>query len=290
VEFELRDALTSVEISPLAAMTADEYAALQVAMGAKVVSSGGLWWRAVRPFFYRPLLPFRELSPDRAAYPALARLGGAQHLVPGGVPANSSMTLLVFDDPQSYSLESLDKSRRRDLRRSMERFVVKRLTDVDDFSTSAHPVYLSFYERTKYAYKSDRTDPRRFAEWARTLMRFPKVCVLGAYRGDELVAVGVSYVVEDTLLIPSIFAETSALAELVSESVLHTMRAQVVGVRGVNLIFAAMAGMERGLDNFYLLRGARLESKPAWLSLNPLVSIVLRALRPDSYRRLRTSG
>ena len=271
-------------------MTADEYAALEIAMGAKLVSSGGVWWRAVRPCFYRPLLPFRELAPDWAAYPALARLGGAQHLVSGGVPANSSMSMLVFDDPQSYSLDSLDKSRRRDLRRSMERFVVKRLTDVDDFSTSAYPVYLSFYERTKYAYKSDRTDPPRFVEWARTLMRFPKVCVHGAYRGDELVAIGVSFLVEEALFISSIFAESSALAELVSESVLHTMRAQVAGVRDVNLIFAAMAGMERGLDNFYLLRGARLESRPARLSLNPLMSVVLRTLRPDSYRTLRGSG
>jgi hypothetical protein len=290
VEAELRDTLTGVEASPLAAMTADEYAALQIAMGEKVVRSGGVWWRAVRPFFYRPLLPFRELAPDRAAYPTLARLGAAQHLVSEGVPANSSMSLIVFDDPQSYSLELLDKSRRRDLRRSMERFVVKRLTDVDDFSTSGHPVYLSFYERTRYAYKSDRTDPRRFAEWARTLMGFPKVCVLGAYRDDELVAVGVSFLVEDALFISSIFAESSALAGLVSESVLHGMREQVAGVRDVNLIFAAMAGMERGLDNFYLLRGARLESKPAWLSLNPLMSIVLQTLRPDSYRRLRASG
>jgi hypothetical protein len=246
-------------------MAVEEYAALEIAMGARLVSSGGMWWRAVRPLFYRPLLPFRELAPDRAAYPALARLGGAQHLVSRGVPANSSMSLLVFNDPQSYSPESLDKSRRRDLRRSMERFVVKRLTDVDDFSSSAYPVYLSFYERTKYAYKNDRTDPCRFAEWARTLMRCQKVCVHGAYRGDELVAVGVSFLVEDALFISSMFAESSAIAELVSESVLHTMRAQVAGVRGVNLIFAAMAGMERGLDNFYLLRGAQLEDKPAWL-------------------------
>ena len=287
---ELRYMLTGVEASPPAAMTADEYAALQIALGAKLVRSGGVWWRAVRPFFYRPLLPFRELAPDRAAYPALARLGGAQHLVSEGVPANSSMSLIVFDDPQSYSLESLSPSRRREIRRSMERFEVKRLTDVDDFSTSAHPVYLSFYERTNYAYRSDRTDPEKFAEWARTLMRFPKVCVLGAYRGDELVAVGVSFLVEDALFISSMFAATSALAGRVSESVLHTMRAQVAGVRGVNVTFAAMAGMERGIDDFYLSRGARLESRPARLSLNPLMSIVLRTLRPDSYRRLHASG
>jgi hypothetical protein len=76
----------------------------------------------------------------------------------------------------------------------------------------------------------------------------------------------------------------------VSESVLHTVRAQTVGVHGVNLIFAATASMERGLENFSLLSVARLERKPAWLSLNPLMSIVLRTLRPDSYRSLRASG
>ena len=57
-------------------MSADEFAAVELALGGKVVKSGDVWWRQVRPFFYRPLLPYRELRPGTLRYPLRFRMGG----------------------------------------------------------------------------------------------------------------------------------------------------------------------------------------------------------------------
>ena len=167
-------------------MSADEYAAMQLAFGGKLIESGGVWWRQVRPLFYRPLLVYRELHPETLRYPSGSLVGGAQHAVPEGVRANSSLNLLLFEDPGNYSLEGLTRNKRYQLRWATRTCAVRRITDVDNLIAEAHPVYLSFYERTKYGYKQERTDEQHFAAWARTLFSFPKVLVLGAYRQEEL--------------------------------------------------------------------------------------------------------
>ena len=46
-------------------MSIDEYAEFEMVMGAKLQKKGGVWWHQIRPYFYRPLFPFVELSPNQ---------------------------------------------------------------------------------------------------------------------------------------------------------------------------------------------------------------------------------
>jgi hypothetical protein len=283
---EPRSVMSMTERSPWKSMCVDEYAALEIAMGAKLVKSGGVWWREVRPFFYRPLLPFREFDPKELKCPPLALVGGAQHAVPNGTTSNSRMNFLIFEDPHSYSMESLTQGSRRHIRRAMSTFTVKPI-DLDELIAGGHSVYLSFYERTKYRYKSERTEQRHFDSWANRLFRFPKVQVHGAFRGSELKSVSVSYVVEDILFTPTFFSHTDALSEFVSELMLHSVREQAAGSDQIGLVFAASADMQRGLVDFYLLRGARVVSKPARLRVNPLALASVKIFNRAEYSKLR---
>lgn len=43
-------------------MSIDEFAELEKACGSTVLNVGGVWWRRVRPFLYRPLNPFTSAS------------------------------------------------------------------------------------------------------------------------------------------------------------------------------------------------------------------------------------
>jgi hypothetical protein len=82
--------------------------------------------------------------------------------------------------------------------------------------------------------------------------------VLGAYRGPVLASGAVSHLVEDVMFIPTFFSSTDALREYVSDVLLHTIREEAAMSKSVSLIFAASAGMERGIDDYYLRRGAKL--------------------------------
>jgi hypothetical protein len=118
------------------------------------------------------------------------------------------------------------------------------------------------------------------------LLSFPKVRIVGAYRGADLASVSVTYPVEDVWMIATMFSDSSALSDGVSELMVHEIRNAAASQSGVSFLFAAMAGMERGLDAFYVRRGAEVVKRRAWTEMNPMMSILLRTFRPTAYTRL----
>ena len=46
-------------------MSVAEYARVQALRGQKTVQVGAVYWKEVRPHFYRPLLPYVSLDPKR---------------------------------------------------------------------------------------------------------------------------------------------------------------------------------------------------------------------------------
>ncbi len=267
-------------------MSADEFASLEKALGVNVLKVGSTWWREVRPYFFRPLPWFREFQPEDVTPPATAHIGGFQHLVPEGVKHNSMLKVLLFQSPQTYSLEKLSSNDRYHVRRAMRSFEVRQISDLAMFIDNGHEVYVSFYNRTRYQYKKERLDKRHFAAWAETLFRFPKVQVCGAFSGEELMSVSVSYVVDHVLFTATFFSKSEALSEYVSDLMLHALRQRAADDGTIRMVYASMAGMERGLDEFYLRRGAQIISRPAVLRMNPVVLAALRTFKKQEFHKL----
>src|SRR5207253_1903171 len=101
-----------------------------------------------------------------------------------GERANSTMNFIMLDQPQTYSLDSLLHKRRQMVRRAAQDFHVKPLVDPAELKAHGHRVYLSFYERTRYHYKSDRQNKAVFDRWVDTLFSTPKTILLGGYGPD----------------------------------------------------------------------------------------------------------
>ena len=271
-------------------MSVEKYAALELGCGARLTRTGTRWWRRVRPCFYRPLLPFEELSPAQAILPACARLGGAQHLVPFGAPSNSHMKFVLFEQPQAYGLAALKKELRYQIRRAQKTFVTRPLLSAEELAARGHAVYLSFYERTQYGFRADRVRAAEFGLWAELLFRFPEVLVLGAFENGELVGVGVSYLVSGVVFFATMFTKTEALANHVSDLILHDIRERAACLPEVRFVFAGMAGGEPGVEAFYALRGANVVARPALLTGNSLALFFVRACLKQRYVRLLGGG
>ena len=271
-------------------MSVDEYAALELACGEKLVRAGTRWWRRVRPCFYRPLLPFEEISPSDANPPRACRLGGAQYVVPDGVVANSQMNFILFEKPQSYSLQQLKKNIRYQVRKAEKAFSVRPLTSATELASKGHSVYLSFYDRTEYGYRTDRIQYGKFALWAQTLYAFSNGLVLGAFDKEELVALSISYLVQDVIFYSTFFSKTEALSRYVSDLMLHKIRESAAVLTNVRFIFAGMVGMGPGLDAFYSMRGATMVARPALLAGNAFSLFLLRTFLKQSYQKLLGNG
>lgn len=268
--------------------TLAEFADFERAQGHRVVQTGEVFWRQVRPFFFRPVLPCQELDVPSAKGPALSGLGGRQWALPNSQGANSVLRLLQFDNREAYAPGKLDYNRRRQIRLASAKFVVKPVLDRDELKQQGHSAYLSFHDRSRYSFKSDRRRRDRFDAWVDSVWRFPKALVLGAYLDRELRAVSVSHWVKDVIYYATFFCDDSSLRLFVSDYMLHTVRASAARSAEVRHIFAGMYRGSNGLDSFYLLRGCKVTPKPARLELNPFAAILLRLCLPRDYAELRS--
>ena len=90
-------------------MTLAEFAAFESILGRRSIVANGIFWTEVRPFFYRPLSPYQQISAGQVKLPTSARLGGFQHAVPPDENSNSFINLLLFQQTETYTIGSLDR-------------------------------------------------------------------------------------------------------------------------------------------------------------------------------------
>jgi len=233
------------------------------------------------------VVPFEELNSVSVRPPRAGLLGGWQFAVKDHCQANSRMAFLIFPDAAQYGLEHLDRWHRRQVRKAISNFEVRRVTNPGEL-VGAYDAYLDFYRRTRYAYRADRVRPERFAEWAEAVFRHPKSVVLAAFAHGKIEAVAVCQPVEDTLIYAAFFSTEAAFALQVGSLMLHAVRTIAAQAKGIQQVFAGMrkVGGQACIDEFHLQRGCKVVVKPAWCRLNPIARITLRLLSPQRYAQL----
>lgn len=267
------------------AMTMDEFAAFQSAFHAKVVQIDGIWWKEVHPFFFRPLFPFTEVRPDRNRYPRPSLLGGILHPVPPGAISNSCVNMFVYDDIKDYGIEGVGAKQRSIIKKALSNFSARRITDLREFVDGASPLYVSFFYRTQYYYQRERLKKETFEAWARPLFDYPKVVVTGAFRGDRLCAIDVSYQVEDVIIDDVFFSDTESQALKVTDFMVHTLRESAKSSRA-GTIFRGYPSGKMTLDRSKLTRGCKVLKVPALLKINPLALYMSKTFMANSYQKL----
>lgn len=261
-------------------ITFDEFAALEAANGGRMIRRSGIYWKVVRPFFYQPLIPWAEYPHASLRGPTAAVLGGWQHVVPAHEPSNSSLRFLAFSGLRDYGLDSLDYNRRRQLKIAMRRFTVREMVDREELSRLGYPVYLDFYARTDYDYYTSRTQEPTYAAWSNRLFDCQKLLILGAFDGNQLVAISVSYLFGSSLSYMTFFSTTDAQKSFISDLMLHQVREFAAERQEVTTLIATRYKGGSSLDRFYLMRGAEIVVKPSYLTINPLASLALKLFFP----------
>jgi hypothetical protein len=268
-------------------MSIDEYADYEGSSGTRLVKVDGVWWRAVRPFFYRPLFPFQRLAPEKVKPPFMSRLFGYQYpVIEGRGPANSYLNIIVFDDIHDYSLDTLKKEKRYKIKKALKNLSVRRIDDYDEFIEGGYPVYQAFFHRTKYKWKNDRIYRQAYMNWAKNVFRFPQIVIHGAYLQGELSAITISYLVEDVIIDAVFFSTTEALKMGSSEASWHVIREYAAEMRDVRYIYEGPVLGQRGLDDSKIFRGCKICCQPAYFSINPLAQFILETTCKTAYAKL----
>ncbi len=254
-------------------MTIDEYAAYEKGNGTPLHKVGDVWWRRVRPFFYRTLFPFQTVDIGKND-PGLAF--GWQHRVADTKRANSWTNVIVFDEVAHYSLECLKRKKRSFVRKALSRLAVEVIDDRSLFCRQAHGVYIAFYERTKYPWKRERLSKEGFDKWAKHLFNHGKVVIHGVYHGGILVAINISYLVEDILIIAGFFSTNEGLKLGSSDAVWHRIREEASRYEEIKFIYIGPFSGIQSLDESKLIRGGKILSIPSYLHMN---CVLLKAIK-----------
>jgi hypothetical protein len=270
---------------PLKPMSQDEFAALVREFGAKVVSKNGIFWRRVRPLFYRPILPVQEWS-EAAVRKPFHWPCAYQHALAGGGRANSAMNFIMLENAGEYSVAELGRRRQQLIRQAARQFQVRPLRDLREFQEQGFRAYRSFYERTGYAYGTQRKSEAAFHRWAETVFRHPKVILLGGYGPNGLVGVSRSYWVDRTLVYATLFCETNALKQNLGELMFHELRMLAAREPRIQEIFVRSYQGGNSLDQYYLLRGCKLVTKPARLIVPAAVAAGVKWFLPRQHALL----
>lgn len=268
-------------------MTQDELAGYQKECGVKVVNVKGVWWIEPRPYFFRTLYPLQELAPHQASYPLPHLIGGVLHLVPDQVSANTSMKLFLYDDLKGYAAEKLPTKQKWVIKKSTENFSARRILDLEEFVETAYPIYASFYDRTRYTYKKERTRREIFASWGKALFNYPKIMVLGAYHEGSLAAVDISYQVEELVIDDVFFASTESQGLRVTDFMVHTLR-EMAAASSARYLFRGFPCGKKSLDESKINRGCKIFRIPAHQKINPLALHLGKLFMNESYRKLIT--
>ena len=265
-------------------MSVERYAKFCLRSEMPVLRHEGVWWRRVRPFFYRPLLPF-ELHDFRAA--TGNAIGWFQHAVHEGQPHNSYLNFMTFRDVHNYDIGRLSESARRYYRAAMKSDVeVRRVESEHELATKGHQVYLSFYRRTAYTTDEYCRTREGFERWSRVIFEFPEVGVFGAFEGDRMISFEVSCLVNGTLLLLTRVHSDGALALRVPDLMLHAARCGARDHPSIHRIFDSMVAARRGVNEFKMRRGATVECAPAFLHMDAAILRIIKRVRPRIHRRL----
>lgn len=267
-------------------MSIDEYADYEGGNGTKLIKIDDVWWRSVRPFFYRPLLPYQRLAPEKVKPPLLSRLFGYQHPVIEGVPANSYINIIVFDNIHDYSIDGLKKEKRYKIKKGLKNLTIKRISDYQEFVDEGYKVYVSFFKRTQYEWKSDRVHYNGYLKWAKNVFRFPQIVIYGVYLNGELSAINLAYLVEDVIFDAAFFSTTEALKKGSSEVTWHAVREDASQVRDARYIYEGPLSDKRSLDDSKILRGCKIHCLPAYYSINPISRFILKTVCKTAHARL----
>jgi hypothetical protein len=268
-------------------MKVDDLAAYQRACGVHVVKIRDTWWIEPRPFFFRTLFPLAEIDPDSSKYPLQHLVGGVLHLVPSGVSNNTNMKLFLYDDLKSYSVDKMATKQKWVIKKSMENFAAKRITDLCQFIDTAFPIYQTFYDRTQYSYKKERAQKAEFSAWAKTLFDFPRIMITGAYHEDKLAAVDVSYQVENLIIDDVFFSDTQSQGLRVTDFMVHTLR-EAAAATDAKYLFRGFPCGKQTLDESKIRRGCKIYRVPAYCKVNPIALYVGKFFMNESYRKLMT--
>lgn len=247
--------------------TEEELARRQGDVEDRVHLHRGVWWRQAAPFFCLPCNPCAKIDARISAPHPLRGIAGYTHFAAEGAPSNAYYPAIVREHIATYSAGQLSESRRYKVRRALRQIEVRQVEKLEDMLQGGHEVYVSWHERVQWG--RNKSDRREYDAWIKREFQQPKSFILGAYRGDKMVAFMLPSAVDNTVMLNFAASHTDYMDTYANDLLYHALLTAARQTPRIEMVYFGPASSKASLDHFKLHYGI-VKSFPAYVWLNPI--------------------
>ena len=200
-------------------LTEAQYVAQQRSLGRRIHEHGGVFWEETYPFYCKPAFIYKAFDRGAARPARLRSLLGYSHQVRHLREANRTLPVMALDRAglDGFDLQKLPQKKRNNVRRALERCVVRSIDDVEIHLERLRAINVVQAQRHEKGVGAE-TPASRYAEEAeswRAQMRREFALAgrewWGAFVGDVLAAYLRTYQVDGVRVIQQAKADTEYL-------------------------------------------------------------------------------
>lgn len=265
-------------------MKAEDFINQQIKAGYKIHFHQGVWWEKVAPFFYKPVLPYQEISP-RESRPRLARsFFGYNHCVPDSRYAKKvwPVTFLCEEKLKNFSIRKLSLKTKRSVRKGLKNVNVRRIEIIDNVIEDMKDICISTAERTKHG-KPPHYYLKNYNEWKVYIFRLfnlPNREWWGAFCEGKLVAYIYAYKIGDTMYVDTHKSHTEFLKLKPNDALYFTFIEYCKNLLDCNSVNSGdWNKINKGVNVFKMKYGFEKVDLPVYTNYNPFVSLAIKFLR-----------
>jgi len=275
--------MTAAQQATVKSMTEEEFAIFIRTRGTHVTSKKGRFWRSDLGRF-QPTHLYARLSSSEIVRPAPNCWAYRAALADGNEgAANGAIPMHLIQDLDSFSLERVRPSKRRQIRASLQNLTFVEIVEPELLEKQGLRVLKSAVERHGYGRLHGQTSYRKSIDPFFTPQRG---LALGALRGEELVGYITMYAVTGTAYVDEVHLASDALDTHVGPGLLYqVVEACKRSPEVTKLVHGLVAPERPGLATFKEQMGFRTVEVPARYWIAPGAKQLLRSLRLPAYYR-----
>lgn len=227
---------------------------------------------------------FVSRNNPKSSFPSSYKaLVGYEHMVPAGVNYNAILPVMSVGDIKGYSLERLEKKKRNQIRRGLERIEVKEVSNLNQIIKESYEINISALSRQNRVAKGY---PSNFKKWQKEIQKtfnLPGREMWGAFLKNKLVAYLRSYFVEDTIFITNTMSHTDYLSFYPNDALLFSYILHCKEKRELRTITLGLWCEKQSLNKYKEQMGFRRIDFPLFRYINPLLRPIVSLTRYKHY-------
>lgn len=275
----------NLEKATLSSMTEKELAKWRLDQGKHIIVHRNRYWKEAVKGFYEPIDLMANLSPEQVAKPNKLSWGFRASLSEEGVSiANGSIPLYLLSNLTDYGLQSLSSNRRTQLKKCRKNVKILALKNTKILQEQGYQVFLSSAQRVGMKkIPSQQLYLANLAEYKPT----PFHIILAGMINDRLGGYVTGYAVNGTAYLEYLYIQTELLKTNISLGLTFDFIQVCKHSGSINKIIHGQHRRENSsLCAFKESLGFNVKYIPSHVSINPLVSSLLRWRYPHKYYRL----